>query len=320
MNGLELLSLLGEIDRIWFTTDCKNVLLVGDINCDFSRPTQFLQSIRTFAEEKGLKIFWNLPDNDRIEEVSYTYKNAVNNITHTSTIDHFLSNERFYRSVTKADVIIHSDNMSGHLPIFCKFDMDQLNLEVEQLTSTPKPSWSKASLEQQVNYRDNLDSRLDILDSPQECNLCYTLHCQNHDASIDEYATGICEAIDNAAKFSLPRSGGVANEKSRGISGWNEYVKPYQAESKFWFGVWQAAGRPRKGELFILQRNAHMQYKYSIRRLKRAKSQILQDKFTQKLLNEGDDIFKEIKKFRGQSTTISNCIDGEYCRSLSRNI
>ena len=52
-------------------------------------------------------------------------------------------------SVTKAGVIIHPDNMSGHLPIFCKFDMDQLNLDVERLTSTPKPSWGKASLEQQ---------------------------------------------------------------------------------------------------------------------------------------------------------------------------
>ena len=41
------------------------------------------------------------------------------------------------------------------------------------------------------------------------------------------------------------------------------------------------------------------------------KYQILQDKFTHKLLNGGGDIFKEIKKFRGQSTTISNCIDGE---------
>ena len=80
----------------------------------------------------------------------------MKNITHTSTIDHFLSIKRFYSSVTKAGVIIHPDNMSGHLPVFCKFDMDQLNLEVERLTSTPKPSWSKASLEQQVNYRDNL--------------------------------------------------------------------------------------------------------------------------------------------------------------------
>ena len=71
-------------------------------------------------------------------------------ITSTSTINHFLSNERFYSSVTKAGVIIHPDNMSGHLPIFCKFDMDQLNLEVERLTSTTKPSWGKASLEQQV--------------------------------------------------------------------------------------------------------------------------------------------------------------------------
>ena len=90
-----------------------------------------MQSIRTFAEEKGLHIFLNLSDNDRIEEVSYTYRNTLNNITHTSTIDHFLINVRFYSSVTKAGVIIHPDNMSGHLPKFCKFDMDQLKLKVE---------------------------------------------------------------------------------------------------------------------------------------------------------------------------------------------
>ena len=90
MNDLKLLSLLGGIDRILFITECKNVLLVGDINCDFSRPSYFVQSIRTFAEEKGWNIFWNLSDNDQNEEVSYTYRNTVNNITHTSTFDHFL--------------------------------------------------------------------------------------------------------------------------------------------------------------------------------------------------------------------------------------
>ena len=31
-------------------------------------------------------------------------------------------------------------------------------------------------------------------------------------------------------------------------------------QSKFWFMVWQSAGRLREGELFIFQRNAHMQY------------------------------------------------------------
>ena len=64
--------LLGEIDRILSTTGCKNVLLVGDINCDFSRPTHFVQSVRTFAEEKGFNILWNLPDNDRIEIQKYS--------------------------------------------------------------------------------------------------------------------------------------------------------------------------------------------------------------------------------------------------------
>ena len=67
------------------------------------------------------------------------------------------------------------------------------------------------------------------------------------------YASYQLHLGNNAAKLCLPKSGGVANEKSKGILGWNEYVKPYQAKSKFWFGVWQAAGRPREGELFILQ-------------------------------------------------------------------
>ena len=41
--------------------------------------------------------------------------------------------------------------------------MDQLNLDVERLTSTPKPSWGKASLEHPVYYRDNLDTSLNNL-------------------------------------------------------------------------------------------------------------------------------------------------------------
>ena len=36
----------------------------------------------------------------------------------------------------------------------------------------------------------------------------------------------ICGAIDKAAKLCLPKSGAVANEKSKGILDWNEYVKP----------------------------------------------------------------------------------------------
>ena len=59
----------------------------------------------------------------------------------------------------------------------------------------------------------------------------------------------------------------------------------------------------REGELFILQRNAYIQYKYSIRRLKRAK---YRKTFTKKCLNKWGDEFKEIKKFHGQSKTIQN--------------
>ena len=57
MNDLELLSLLGEIDRILSTTECENVLLVGDISCDFSRPTYFVQSILEHLQRRKAEIF-----------------------------------------------------------------------------------------------------------------------------------------------------------------------------------------------------------------------------------------------------------------------
>ena len=47
-------------------------------------------------------------------------------------------------------------------------------------------------------------------------------------------------------------------------------MKPYKDESLFWNGVWRAAGCPEVGELYEINRQAKMQYKYAVRRLKRA--------------------------------------------------
>ena len=53
-----------------------------------------------------------------------------------------------------------------------------------------------------------------------------------------------------------------------------------------------------------------MQYKYAVRRLKRARNRIQHDKFASGLLQGGVNIFSEIKKFRGQTQTLSSSIDG----------
>ena len=63
----------------------------------------------------------------------------------------------------------------------------------------------------------------------------------------------------------------------------------------FWHGVWMAVGCPDQGELHNVNCTAKMQYKYAVRRLKRANYNMEKDKFMQSLLNGGLNIFNEIR-------------------------
>lgn len=313
-NDFELLSLLAEIDMIVTSSNSSNLLLSGDINCDFARQSAFVNIVRQYFDEKGLYVFWNLPDDSdghKIGDVTYTYTNTINNVTYSSTIDHFISNGRLYNSVIEADVINNPNNLSGHSPIYLKLILEGLNLEVEEQQSNPKPCWSKASDQEKVTYQESLDVYLDNLNQPEQCNMCETLCCDLHTDSVEEFAMGICQAVDTAAKECLPTSGGGGRRSGRVIPGWNEYVKPFQDESLFWDGVWKAAGCPNIGELCNLAKTAKMQYKYAVRRLKRASNSIQQDKFVESVINGGVNIFDEVKRFRGQAKTISSSIDGQ---------
>ena len=73
--------------------------------------------------------------------------------------------------------------------------------------------------------------------------------------------------MELAGKECLP-STSSKKTKSRGIPGWNTYVKPYSDESRFWHGLWAAAGKPLSGELFVIMKTRKHQYKYAVRRLK----------------------------------------------------
>ena len=105
--------------------------------------------------------------------------------------------------------------------------------------------------------------------------------------------------------------GGCGKDRSFIIPGWNEYVKPFCDESKFWFSVWLSAGQPQEGSLFSVMKESKLQYKYAVSRLKRANQKIQNDKFLQGVISGGTSIFTEIKKFRGVTSTCSSRIDEE---------
>ena len=129
-----------------------------------------------------------------------------------------------------------------------------------------------------------------------------------HTVEMEDYTMAILEAVESAAKKCLPSTGGGGKEKSFITPGWNEYVKPFCDESKFWQSVWLSAGQPQNGSLFNVMKKSKIQYKYAIRRLNRANQKIQNDKF---LVNGGTNIFQEIKKFRGVIKNCSSRIDGE---------
>ena len=61
--------------------------------------------------------------------------------------------------------------------------------------------------------------------------------------------------------------------------------------------LWKSAGKPNAGALYETTKQAKNQFKYAVRRLKRAGDSIQNDKFVTSIVLGGVNVFKEIKKF-----------------------
>jgi len=109
-----------EVYWIIQSSDCRNILLAGDLNCDFMRDTLFVNTVHQLVNDNNLWIFWSLPvesESQGIEEVKATYSSSVNGVEYFSCIDHLLGNQRLYNVVSEAVVINSPDNHSGHSAI-----------------------------------------------------------------------------------------------------------------------------------------------------------------------------------------------------------
>ena len=120
----------------------------------------------------------------------------------------------------------------------------------------------------------------------------------------------VLEALEIASKQCLPISGKLSPKwKNRSIPGWNEHVKPYATESRFWQSVWLSMGKPASGDIYENMKYSNSQYKYALRRLKRCNDRIKNDKFLAGVLTDGRNIFNEIRKLRGNPRIVPSRID-----------
>ena len=112
---------------------------------------------------------------------------------------------------------------------------------------------------------------------------------------IEDYTLSVLVAIEESAKETLPSiGGGGGNRKYKTVAGWNEHVKPFYQESKFWHSVWASAGKPFAGGLYDIMRHTKAQYRYAFRRVSRARNKLQNDHFVNELLKGDVNIFDGI--------------------------
>ena len=310
-----LRQLLEEIRTVITTSKCTNILIAGDLNASFERHSTFTEIIKDFFEELNLIIFWlnqeNTPERN-IGPVTYTHTHMRENMAYFSTLDHFVSSERVFNSVKESGVIYSADNPSAHAPIYTKLAVGQLDVSLEEEVKRKCPSWGKAQEDHKTRYKQELQKKLENITVPECIYQCRDVHCRGHREEIDDYCSDVLTAVNDAAWENLPTAGGGG--KKEGVSqvaGWNELVKPFQDESKFWFSVWTSSGKPNTGDIFEMMRQTKNQYKYAVRRLKKAKDKIENDILVDSVMSGGGNIFDKVKQSRGQTKSYSSKIDGE---------
>ena len=194
-NDTELLTLLGEIRRVIETSGCQNISLNGDLNCDFTRQTPFVEIVRDFFVGLKIKPIWSNPKNE-IMPVSYTFCQIVENQARHSCIDHFVVNDRLYNAISEAGAVRSVENLSWHDPIYCKIKVGQLNLELEKEVRKSIPSWERATDIEKENYKFELENRLNNIDIPDSARDCRNVWCERHDFEMNDYCENVLEAKD----------------------------------------------------------------------------------------------------------------------------
>ena len=318
-DDFDLLKCLEDIT--WFFNEFPDnkFIIGGDFNCDFSRQSRFVALVREFLRNNNLFTVWSQFGID-FTYCQHSVRNG-NNVFSTSCIDHFCLQSNISHDVSHAQVIHLGDNLSNHEPIFISLKIDSkpdgvFEQNVGNANNNEKPLWFKASAENIEDYRNELKCYLDefILNDGLKCN---DVNCDNpnHLIDIDNVYNYLSDSIDFAVKNNIPRSGnniGNNPQNNRAIPGWNDYVKPFREDAKFWHSIWLSLGKPLNCEVFHIMKRTRNRFHFAVRKVKKYKVKIEQDKLLQTFL-EGkvSNVAKFLKKQRAScSEKMPNLIDG----------
>ena len=161
-------------------------------------------------------------------------------------------------TIVDAGVTHRGDNVSGHSPIFIVIDVGLVPKKIQpSFKKYPKQNWRKATLSDNLDYKQEMADSLSDLEYPHECLDCRNVKCrsEDHRVAIDDYILNILEIIERSTKHNIPYSNASSESSSKAskrkyIPGWTEIVQPHKDEAMFWYATWRSAGKPRFGYLY----------------------------------------------------------------------
>ena len=288
----------------------SKVVVMGDLNCDFSRNTNFVQTVRLFVQTNNLVSLWTKFQCD----FTYSQSREINGVlsTHTSIIDHFLvSSEDLDNCVSSAP--IHSvSNISNHEAIYLKLKYNLHVLTAPNHNPTPKrkPCWKNAEPHQIISFQTDLDQALYNINVPDTAICCRNVQCteEQHRIDLDKVSEEVMRAIENSVEQNIPHTSGKSRKKP--VPGWTTYIAPYKSDADFWNSIWVSSGRPQNTELHRVARYTKNQYHRQVKHIKKCEAQIRQNSFLADVLDgKVENILKEVKNIRGSEVKSSSNID-----------
>ena len=149
----------------------------------------------------------------------------------TSTIDHFLVNERLLDFIEDAGAIHLGDNLSRHFPIMIKLNLGSIPRKPAQQPVRIKrnPAWYKAMCEEITCYSQMLQDRLVDLEIPETLS-CENVHCSDdqHRVVCDDHCVELLCSMIECSHRAIPMSSGRSRPSNTGnIPGWKESVEPF---------------------------------------------------------------------------------------------
>ena len=308
----ELQKLLIDISTLKekFSKQFDTAIVLGDLNYDDHRYTGHAQAINNYLENERLCSVWDL------SPVDFTFSSGNSR----SIIDHFLISNTQSSIIQEAGVIHDAENMSGHSPIYIKVDLAKANNPPEKITREPRLNWSWSSPEQHEAYAQQLGDQLAQQRDIPACLSCDNVLCDQpaHCQDIDQVTSNLLGAMVDSAWENLESTKGTTGDQSSRaytIPGWNDMVKPYQGEARFWNSIWTSAGKPLHSstpgvehDLFINMKSSRNQYHFAVRRAQNNLNKIQNDKLISRM--ESPEIFEEIKKScKASNSDLTSVID-----------